>query len=235
MKKNLIPAFLLFAYMASAQSAKRPDNWFNLDATTDKVQGVSTEKTYKELLKDKTSTTVVVGVLDSGVDYNHEDLKSVMWSNPGEIPGNNVDDDKNGYVDDVHGWNFIGGRDGRNVEQDNLEMTRLVRKYHATFAGKNESDLNSKEEKELFRNYQAAYAEWSSKRKNDSLSLSKYQAFLDGIKQLDARVKATLGVDTVRQAELMKFTTTDKNLETALEKAKKNLSYNPDMMLDQLA
>src|SRR5436190_11924519 len=136
MKKILISVFVLSALIFNAQSSKRPDNWFNLDANTDKVNGVSSERAYKELLKDKKSTTIIVGVIDSGVDYNHEDLKSVMWTNPGEIEGNGIDDDKNGYIDDIHGWNFIGGNDGKNVEDDNLEMTRLVRKLKPKYDGK---------------------------------------------------------------------------------------------------
>src|SRR4051812_1520521 len=102
MKRLLIPALLLSGFFATAQTSKRPDNWFNLDPATDSVNGVSSERAYKELLKDKTSTTVIVGVIDSGVDFDHEDLKGVMWVNPGEIPGNGIDDDKNGYIDDIH-------------------------------------------------------------------------------------------------------------------------------------
>src|SRR5687767_10675335 len=107
MKRLLISAMLLSALLFNGQTSKRPDNWFNLDAGTDKVNGVSAERAYKELLKDKKSTTVIVGVIDSGVDFEHEDLRDVMWTNPGEVAGNGVDDDKNGYVDDIHGWNFI--------------------------------------------------------------------------------------------------------------------------------
>src|SRR5690606_37586943 len=92
-----------------------PPNWYNLDYETDGVRGISTEKAY-ELLQGRKSTPVVVGVLDGGVDYMHEDLKDVIWSNPKEIPGNGIDDDGNGYVDDVHGWNFMGNADGENVQ-----------------------------------------------------------------------------------------------------------------------
>src|SRR5687767_5134945 len=142
MKRILISAFVLSAFFFTAQTNKRPDNWFNLDATADNVNGVSAERAYKELLKDKKSTTVIVGVIDSGVDYEHEDLKDVMWTNAGEIAGNGIDDDKNGYIDDIHGWNFIGGKDGKNVDKDNLEMTRIVRKYHSKYAGKEEKDIS---------------------------------------------------------------------------------------------
>src|SRR4029078_3045345 len=48
----------------------------------------------------------IVAVIDPGVDYTHPDLAANIWTNPGEIPGNNFDDDHNGYVDDVHGWDF---------------------------------------------------------------------------------------------------------------------------------
>lgn len=105
--------------------AKAPDNWYNLDMDTDKVRGVSSEKAYKELLKGKKSSTVVVAIIDSGVDEEHEDLKDVMWINEDEIPGNGMDDDKNGYIDDIYGWNFIGGKDGKNVGKDSYELTRL--------------------------------------------------------------------------------------------------------------
>eukprot|EP01114_Cavostelium_apophysatum_P009780 TRINITY_DN23040_c0_g1_i1.p1 TRINITY_DN23040_c0_g1~~TRINITY_DN23040_c0_g1_i1.p1 ORF type:complete len:142 (+),score=1.34 TRINITY_DN23040_c0_g1_i1:1-426(+) len=141
MKRIFVSALLLSALIFNGQNTKRPDNWFNLDPTADKVNGVSSERAYKELLKDKKSTTIIVGVIDSGVDYNHEDLKSVMWNNPGEIAGNGIDDDKNGYIDDVHGWNFIGGRDGKNVDRDNLEITRLVRKLKPKYEGKTEADF----------------------------------------------------------------------------------------------
>ena len=78
-----------------------PDNWFNLDAGEANVQGVSSEKLYDGLLKNKTGETVIVAIIDSGVDAEHEDLRDIMWINPGEIAGNCIDDDKNGYIDDI--------------------------------------------------------------------------------------------------------------------------------------
>ena len=115
------------AVIVEGDPKKAPDNWYNLSMKDNKVFGVQTEKTYNELLKGKTPDTIIVAVMDGGVDYTHEDLKSVMWVNKGEIAGNGVDDDKNGYVDDIHGWNFIGGKNGENVNYDNLELLRLLR------------------------------------------------------------------------------------------------------------
>jgi len=108
-----------------AQSSKKeiPKDWFLKDPEQDSLQGVSSERTYATLLKDQPSRKVLVAVIDSGIDIDHEDLKTIIWVNEKEIPGNGIDDDKNGYVDDVHGWNFIGGKDG-NVGPDTYELTR---------------------------------------------------------------------------------------------------------------
>src|SRR5690349_20450512 len=90
-KLFLIPfIFVSVTVLSQEPGEKAPENWFNLDPAADNVYGVSTEKTYNELLKGKKSTTVIVGVIDSGVDYNHEDLKDVMWTNEKEIAANGI-------------------------------------------------------------------------------------------------------------------------------------------------
>lgn len=210
MKRIFISALLLSSLIFSAQTAKRPDNWFNLDPSADKVNGVSTERTYKELLKDKKSTTVIVGVIDSGVDYNHEDLKNVMWTNPGEIPGNNIDDDKNGYVDDIHGWNFIGGKDGKNVDADNLEMTRLMRKLKPKYEGKTEADFKTKEEKAEFKLFQAVQEDYSKTKDKFEGGYNQLKFLMEGLTSLDKKLKAEYKVENVTLAELEKFTPTEK-------------------------
>ena len=103
-----------------------PDGWQNLDLNRDGVVGTSTERALAELLPGREpARTVVVAVIDGGVDTAHVDLRDAMWRNPGETPGNGRDDEGNGYADDVFGWNFIGGPDGRNVNADTYEVTRL--------------------------------------------------------------------------------------------------------------
>jgi subtilisin family serine protease len=110
-----------------------PANWHLLDPTADHFPGISAERAYRELLAGRQPRdTVVVAIIDSGVEIDHPDLAAIIWTNPRERAGNGRDDDGNGYVDDVHGWDFLGGRDGRDVSNDTYEVTRL---YAACRAG----------------------------------------------------------------------------------------------------
>ncbi len=149
MKKAIIlMGFILFGVLSTF--AQAPENWYNLAFDTDSVYGAETEKAY-ELLKGKEGKEVVVAVIDSGVDEEHEDLANIMWINPAEVMGSKKDNDNNGYADDMHGWNFIGGPDG-NVDQDNLEVTRLYRMYEEKFKDvTNPTTLGSKEKQEYAR------------------------------------------------------------------------------------
>ncbi len=128
----LAPNFL-FAQQDNKDSVKvAPNNWYQLDKKETGYYGISLDKAY-QFLKGKKSKTVIVAVIDSGIDTLHEDLKSVLWVNPGEIPGNGIDDDNNGYIDDIHGWNFLGGKDGQNVDQDSFEGARVYWKLKAKY------------------------------------------------------------------------------------------------------
>jgi subtilisin family serine protease len=98
--------------------------WSHLDLVKDTIPGMSVDRAYSELLKNKEGVKVIVCVLDSGVDIEHEDLKSVLWTNKKEIPGNGIDDDNNGYIDDVHGWNFLGDITKENYEYDRILTNR---------------------------------------------------------------------------------------------------------------
>jgi cell wall-associated protease len=118
-----------------------PKNWHQLDQGTTGYYGISLNKAY-DLLKGKKSRTVVVAVIDSGIDTLHEDLKPILWHNPKEIPGNGIDDDHNGYVDDIYGWNFIGGKDGRNVKEDSYEGARVYHSLKAKYDKLKPTDKN---------------------------------------------------------------------------------------------
>lgn len=173
--KNLLFAGVILVFCTSLDAqTKAPDNWFNLDPTENNVNGVSTEKVYSDLLRGKKGQTVIVAVIDGGVDYMHPDLKDVMWHNPGEIPGNGIDDDKNGYIDDVYGWNFLGGKDGRSVNHETLEITRLYGKLKPKYETADPAKL-SKSEKAEYEQYQTAKKEVETKLQEGQEALAEYQ------------------------------------------------------------
>lgn len=194
---SLAAALLLLVTLASAQQTAKsvPNDWFLLDPATDSVQGVSAEKVYNTLLKGKPARKVIVAVIDSGIDIDHEDLKDVIWVNEDEIAGNGIDDDKNGYIDDVYGWNFIGGKEG-DVNGETLEVTR----EYARLKGKYENltaDKVSKKEKTEF-----AYWEFVKKKfKADSTKTFQqytfYKQLYDNVAHANDTLKLVLQVDTV--------------------------------------
>ncbi|RAJ34312.1 S8 family serine peptidase [Pedobacter cryoconitis] len=123
-------AFMLFAVNSvfAQTDGKIKANWQNLDLKTDSVFGISMEKAYTQLLSGKKETPVIVAVIDGGVDINHEDLKSVIWTNLKEIPGNGIDDDKNGFIDDIHGWNFYSAAVGEDTQAEILSVHNKIEK-----------------------------------------------------------------------------------------------------------
>ncbi len=150
-----------------ASANQPPRNWPYLDPAKDSIAGMSLYRAY-ELLKGRPSVPVVVGVLDSGVDIAHEDLKDVLWTNPKETPGDNVDNDKNGYTDDVNGWNFMGAKDGTTYEYDQPEITQtyvlLKSKYDLadptklTGYARWQYDTYQKAKKQFLQRYEAGRA-----------------------------------------------------------------------------
>lgn len=187
----LILLGLGFTFLYAQDQA--PKNWFNLDPKQDGFPGISTESLYSRLrsLAGKKGETVVVAVIDSGVDYEHEDLKPVMWVNPGEIAGDGIDNDKNGYIDDIHGWNFIGNAKGENVYRDNLEITRLYAIYKKEFEKADPGSLSAKDKKRY-----AEYKEMEEKVLGERKSLSETWPTYKALKESVAKVTKQLGKET---------------------------------------
>ena len=171
MRSLLLTLCCCLSGLLAAQSTV-PNNWWELDRTDNSFPGVSAEKAIN-YLNGKRAEPVVVAVIDSGVDIEHEDLSGVVWTNEDEIPGNGIDDDKNGYVDDVHGWNFIGGADGRNVNYENLEVVRLYNKLHAKYNNRNRDGLKKKERRE-YDQYQSYKEQIEAKQKELGPTAQQY-------------------------------------------------------------
>lgn len=187
-----------------------PANWFNLDRQTDRTTGVSTEKAY-QLLQNKTSRPVVVAVIDGGVDTRHEDLQGRLWVNARETPGNGVDDDKNGYVDDINGWNFIGGRDGQNVNYDTYELTRRYAVLKDRFEGKK----IRKKDKEEYGQYQKLKEQFETKVAELTQQATSYKGFANAYTMATAYLKSYLGKDTLTAADVKAIRATDEKVTRA--------------------
>lgn len=175
---------LMVAYSASAQVDKDILNWYN-----GTKYGMSTDKAYAKLLADKKGQPVIVAVIDSGVDIEHEDLQGSIWVNTDEIPNNGIDDDKNGYIDDVNGWSFLGNPDGENVNHEQLEVTRLYAMYDAKYKGKSEADIPASE-KATYANYVLYRDEVETARSAASKSLERYATIEKRYMDADASLKA---------------------------------------------
>lgn len=186
---------------AFAQEAVKPEvlNWYN-----GAKPGMGTEKAYA-LVKGKTPTPVVVGVIDSGVDIEHEDLKGQIWVNTKEIAGNKIDDDKNGYVDDIHGWNFLGNADGRNANDENLEYVRIYKAGKAEFEGKQESDIPA-DRKAAYKLWVETGDKMKAERAEAETMLAQYAMIRDKILPIvPTMVKQAMKVDSYTLPDLIKW------------------------------
>jgi cell wall-associated protease len=125
--KSPIKSEAFFDTISTAKTPEQLKNWQLKDIQLDSLPGVSLERAYSELLKDKEGEEVIVALLDDHIDLNHENLKDQIWVNRDEIPNNGLDDDGNGYVDDVNGWNFTGNAKGEQVIYMNNEVIRILR------------------------------------------------------------------------------------------------------------
>jgi len=181
------------------------NNWAHADLVTDSIPGTSVTKAYK-FLEGKKAQTVVVAVIDSGIDINHEDLKDEVWTNPNEIAGNGIDDDKNGHIDDIHGWNFLGGNGVSAPEQ--LEITRLYAKIKPQFEGKTAETISESEKPafEKYLKYKKAYEASSARH-------FKTMARLKQIGENIASVKTFISKDTITLDALQAIKTEDKSLQ----------------------
>lgn len=190
--KTLVLCLLITSTIGAQNSVSK--DWFIQGKVSDEFQGgVDVERTYTTLLKGKKGQTIIVAVIDSGVDAEHEDLKDIIWRNTDEIAGNGIDDDKNGYVDDVNGWNFLGGKDGENVEYENLESVRIYNSLKGKYEGKKANEISKKDKME-FALYQKIKDRIEKEREEASTNLAQYESIKPIVlESLNAVEKALAG------------------------------------------
>ncbi|MEO5510779.1 MAG: S8 family peptidase [Longimicrobiales bacterium] len=169
---------------------KVPERWWMLDREKNGVSGAAVDRAYAELLKDKRpARTVVVAIIDSGVDTTHADLRANLWTNAREIAGNGKDDDNNGYIDDVHGWDFIGGAGG-DIDKDTYEVTRMFARCLA--GGAAPTGVSCDEVK----------AEYGQKRAETESQIDQMRSMDAAVSNVMAVLKKEVAPDTLSEARV---------------------------------
>ncbi len=162
------------------------ETWHLTPADATPYYGTGVEKAYRELLADRSpKEKIIVAIIDSGTDIHHEDLRAKIWMNKDEIPGNNADDDGNGYVDDIHGWNFIGGPDSTHVDKDTYEVTRLYAKLSEKYAGMPEDSVadENQGEYEYYKEIKAAFEKRKQQNQQQLSQISQSRQAINFAKQ----------------------------------------------------
>ena len=219
----------------SVLSEEEEKFWSHADLTKDSIAGMSLEKAY-QFLEGKKPTSVIVAIADSGVDIEHEDLKDVLWMNTKEIKGNNIDDDKNGYIDDIYGWNFLGNASGKMINADQLEITRLVKKGREKFGDKKSEEIAENDTYE-FESYQRLNQEYMltiSQKEFEIQEMQQTISNLERVKQVFTDVKKLVGKEKLRLSDLDSLKPTSLMMISQIEAIKKILENgsNEDDLLE---
>jgi len=185
--------------------------WGHLDLVSDTIPGMSVDKAYTEIIGNRKGKKVIVAVVDSGIDLDHEDLDGVLWTNKGEKPGNNKDDDANGYIDDIHGYNFLG-----ESYDEQLELSRILKLKLGDAA------LQSKAKVEQEKKYAEA-----------GQNKQRYEQILQTVKGADAAVKKHLGKESYEKADVMAIKSEDEDLQQQVAVLKQMYTFEdsiPDVI-----
>ena len=211
--KNYILILSIFVFCTNVSFSQTPlskkkllskeelKTWVHKDYTQDTIAGTSLEKAYKELLQNKKGEEIIVAVLDTKLDIFHEDLKGQIWVNEDEIPNNGIDDDNNGYIDDVHGWDFLSNDKGEFIEYQNYEMVRVIRKYESLFKDKNLEDVSANH-KQAFKMYVKAKKRYEASVDDLKVTLKNAYGWYENFPKAEKLMKEILGKEKLTIKEL---------------------------------
>ncbi len=212
---KLVPFFLIFlisySFVGAQSINEKPDaykkGWHLEDHQSTGIYGISLERAYTEFLTGKSpKKKVIVAVIDSGIDTAHEDLKPVLWQNKKEIHGNGIDDDRNGYVDDIHGWNFIGGKDGKNVGKDSYEAVRVYYKFKSEFGNGTIDEKSLTAEKKMqYQLYTKAKNQIEAQAKEAGMYVMILKDLVAKIPSADSILKLSMGKERYTGDELQDY------------------------------
>ncbi|TRO67397.1 S8 family peptidase [Christiangramia sabulilitoris] len=206
-------------------------DWTNRDLILDTIPGMSVNRAYAEIIKNNQPSPVIVGVVDSGVDIDHEDLKGVIWTNSDEIPGNGKDDDKNGYIDDIHGWNFLG-----DAVAENMEYTRIYKRLKPKYEGKSDSSVSTADRAE-YNLYKAAKAEYEKEYQESVQTRDQYLQIKEQILTAHNAISSELGKEDYTKEELSEFkaeTQEMKQYKSILSQIQYNINENIPEAISEL-
>ena len=181
--------------------------WGHADLIADTIPGMSIDKAYEQIIKNRKGKKVIVAVVDSGIDLEHEDLDDVLWTNTGERPNNGKDDDGNGYVDDIHGYNFLG-----ESYNEQLEYARMLRLNIGDASARAKARLLlDKEYPEAVQNKQ------------------QYEQILQVVKNADEAVRSALGKEVYSKKDLQSIENRTEQMQQNIAVLNQMFSYGDDI------
>ncbi|WP_458628250.1 S8 family serine peptidase [Winogradskyella sp. PC D3.3] len=203
-------------------------HWSHLDLINDTIPGMSVDKAYAEIIKNKKGKKVIVAVIDSGIDIDHEDLDGVIWTNKGEIPNNGIDDDNNGYIDDIHGWNFLG--DGYDEQ---LEYVRILASGDTSNPSYAAAKAKYDEDYQLWLGRKAQYDQIAQAVKGAHDTLTKHLGKSDytieevnAIKTEDTALSQAIQIANQMNANGLSLADANNEINDALESINERLNFN---------
>ena len=225
--RRWIYLILILTLPAGVHAQKKgtpPANWHNLDLSENGIFGISTEKAYQLLLTNKESVPVIVAVIDGGVDVKHEDLKDNLWINILDSLATGTDEDGNGYINDRYGWNFLGNPEGENVQYDNLEVTRLIRKYEPKYISVLPSTSLNETDRREFEAYQRMVTDYANRLNRAQMNQISYSV----LKKTTDLIKSRIGKEHPTKKDFDQYKAQSDLEKRVLKVIRSQLKDEPD-------